>query len=476
MSESSRDKGVNDGKRVAIVGGGLLGMSMALRLAQAGAKVTLFEASGSPGGLAGEASFGSYKWDRYYHVVLLSDLRTRGLLEELGMADRLRWGISRTGFFTDGQLYSMSNTVEFLKFPPLSLIDKLRLGGTIFLGSKIRRADRLEKILAVDWLRRYSGKNVLERIWLPLLKSKLGNNYSIASAAFIWAIIARMYAARRSGLKQEMFGYISGGYGPVLRELENKLCQLGVDIRTNSAVRDIVGDSKGASVWIGEQAPEAFSRVVMTTPPHVSARLCSGLKPVESERLLKIPYQGVICAAVLLKKPLSSYYVTNITDRWVPFTGVIEMTALVDRSEFGGHSLVYLPLYLPQEDPAWDESDESIKERFLDALVKMYPEFSANEVLDFSLSRARQVLAISTLNYSSTLMPPVRQSVPNVCFINSAQIAHGTLNVNETLGLVDEHLADLTSTLGLGMPVRASYATQDTSMPELSTYGKEIPV
>jgi hypothetical protein len=46
----------------------------------------------------------------------------------------------------------------------------------------------------------------LRRIWLPLLKSKLGDNYRITSASFIWATIARMYAARRSGLKREMFG------------------------------------------------------------------------------------------------------------------------------------------------------------------------------------------------------------------------------------------------------------------------------
>ena len=33
------------------------------------------------GGLAAGSSFGPYRWDRFYHVILLSDLRTRGLLE-----------------------------------------------------------------------------------------------------------------------------------------------------------------------------------------------------------------------------------------------------------------------------------------------------------------------------------------------------------------------------------------------------------
>lgn len=453
--------------RVAVVGGGVLGMSAALRLAQAGAQVTLYEASDSPGGLAGEAQFGPYSWDRFYHVVLLSDLRTRGLLEEVGMAEKMRWGISKTGFFTDGKLYSMSNTVEFLRFPPLNLIDKLRLGGTIFLGSRIKRAAPLEKILAVDWLGRYSGKNVLKRIWLPLLKSKLGENYKVASAAFIWAIIARMYAARRSGLKQEMFGVIDGGYGPVLEALAQRLQQTGVTIHTNSPVAQVRGTQGGATVAINKDDVQRFDHVVMTTAPHLAARICDELTEQESDRLLRIPYQGVVCASMLLSKPLSPYYVTNITDP-APFTGVIEMTNLVDPARFDGNSLVYLPLYLPQQDPIWDESDESLQERFVDAIDKMYPQFDRSDLLDFSVSRARQVLAISTLNYSETLVPPVRQSVPNISFVNSAQIAHGTLNVNETLGLVDEHLPGLLESIGLAQPEKMSFSTNDLSTPELS--------
>jgi hypothetical protein len=40
----------------------------------------------------------------------------------------------------------------------------------------------------------------------------LGENYKNTSASFIWSTIQRMYAARRSGLKKEMFGYVNGGY------------------------------------------------------------------------------------------------------------------------------------------------------------------------------------------------------------------------------------------------------------------------
>jgi protoporphyrinogen oxidase len=448
--------------RVAIVGGGLLGMSLALRLTQAGAKVSLFEASSNAGGLAEEAQFGSYRWDRYYHVVLLSDLRTRGLLSELGMADQMRWGISKTGFYTDGKLYSMSNTVEFLKFPPF---EKAVMGDTPI--------EKLEKMLAVDWLRRYSGANVLQRIWLPLLKSKLGSNFKIANAAFIWAIIARMYAARRSGLKQEMFGYLAAGYGPVVRALESRLKSLGVDFRLNAPVADVASTDGQATVQVDGQGREEFDHVVMTTTPHLAARVCSNLENQEMQRMLNIPYQGVICAAVLLKRPLSPYYVTNITDDWVPFTGVIEMTALADKAAFGGNSLVYLPLYLPQDDPAWQESDDSIRMRFVAALSRMYPDFSEQDILDFSVSRARQVLAIPTVDYSRELLPPVSQSMPNISFVNSAQIAHGTLNVNETLGLVEEKLPGLTAALGVDLPPSFHFMPDEQEVASMTMPTKE---
>jgi protoporphyrinogen oxidase len=433
---------------IGIVGGGILGMFLALKLRQAGADVTLLESAPRTGGLADSDDVGGFTWDRFYHVILLSDLHTRALLEELGIADKLRWGITRTGFYTDGKLYSLSNNLEFLKFPPLSLLDKLRLGGTIFLASRIRDGKQLEKVLCEDWLARWSGRNVVDRIWLPLLKSKLGDNYKIASASFIWAIIARMYAARRSGLKREMFGYVDGGYDLVLRKLQERLDQLGVVTRYNAAVTNITDlGERGVEVRTADGTAHAFDKVVATVPTGAIAQLCPQLSEAEKTRLANVVYQGIVCASLLTRKPLGPFYVTNITDRWVPFTGVIEMTALVDRERFGGNSLVYLPCYLTQQDPYWQRSDAEIEADFLGALERMYAHFKREDVVSFKVFRARQVLAVSTLEYSDRLLPPITTSLPNVFVLNSAQIANGTLNVNETLGVVHTHLQELTTKL-----------------------------
>jgi protoporphyrinogen oxidase len=433
--------------RVAVVGGGVLGMFLALRLRQQGADVTLLESTSRAGGLAEHDVIGGYHWDRFYHVILLSDLHTRALLDELGLGDTLRWGVTRTGFYTDGKLYSLSDSIEFLKFPPLSLIDKFRLGGTIFLASRIKDWKKLENQNCVDWLRRWSGKRVVEKIWLPLLKSKLGENYKVASAAFIWTIIARMYAARRSGLKREMFGYVDGGYQRVLEALEKKLRDVGVNLRYGAAVSSIEDSGRDVTVKLRNGGSETFDRVVATLPTGAFASMCPQLGAAERQKLNDVTYQGIVCASMLTKQPLGPYYVTNITDRWVPFTGVIEMTALVDRERFGGNSLVYLPRYLTQDEAFWQKTDEEVREEFVSALEKMYPGFKRADVLAFNVSRARQVLAVSTLGYSDKLLPSIATSLKNVYLLNSAQIAAGTLNVNETLGVVHASIEAVTKAL-----------------------------
>lgn len=426
-------------------------MSMAYRMAKAGHKVSLIEAAPKLGGLASTWKLGDVEWERYYHVILLSDSRLRALLEEIDLADELEWVETKTGFFTDGKLYSMSNTAEFLKFPPLKLIEKLRLGGTIFYASKIRNWRRLEKMPVADWLQRWSGKGTFKKIWEPLLKAKLGESYKRTAASFIWAHISRMYKARRTGLKKEMFGYVKGGYRRVIERLTERLVEMGVDVQAGCPTKEIKKlDSGKFEVSAGESV-QTFDRVILTTPNSVVHRICPQLSEDEQSKLQNTEYLGICCASMLLKKPISPYYVTNITDTWVPMTAVIELTNIVDTSETGGRSLVYLPKYVPASHEMFDRPDEDIKEEFVSALEKMYPEFDRNNIDAFELSKTRSVMAIPTLNYSQKL-PPQKTTVDGMYLVNSAYIVKGNLNVNESITIGEEAIAgvlaaDLKATL-----------------------------
>ena len=422
-------------------------MTLAKRLTTSGSRVTLIEAAASTGGLAGAAHHGEYSWDRFYHVVLLSDQHLHALLDELGLGDRLRWGTTRTGFYTDGRLYSLSSSLDFALFPPLSLIDKARLAATILYASRVTDWRALEQVPVTDWLERLSGRRVFQRMWLPLLRSKLGENYRLASASFIWAIIQRMYAARRSGLKQERFGYVDGGYALVLDRFQQHLDSLGVETLTSHPVAQVRQLDRGAEVQFANGTARYFDHVVLTVPCGRAASITPQLGALEVERLKSVVYQGIVCASLLLERPLADYYVTNITDDWVPFTGIIEMTTLVDTERFGGRSLVYLPRYLAQDDAFWSSSDAEIRELFVSALERMYPHFRREQVLAFQVSRVREVLAVSTLDYTAKRLPALATSLPDVSIVNSAQIANGTLNVNETIGLANAQAAALAGRL-----------------------------
>src|SRR5262249_43710237 len=233
------------------------------------------------------------------------------------------------------------------------------------------------------------------------------------------------------------------GYAAILERFAELLTAHQVRVQLGHQVQRVettYGD--GVSVTGADGQCETFDQVVLTTPAPITARLCPALSEEEQARLRGIEYQGIICASLLLKRPLAPFYVTNITDAWVPFTAVINMSALVDRSHFGGHALVYLPKYVTPDDPPFALSDQEVEELFLAALLRMYPDLRRSDVLCCRVSRVRYVLAISTLHYS-TRLPPMTTSLPGIHIVNSAHILQGTLNVNETVQLAEKAVRQL---------------------------------
>ncbi|MFN2500872.1 MAG: NAD(P)/FAD-dependent oxidoreductase [Pyrinomonadaceae bacterium] len=475
-------------QNIAIVGSGFLGMTLAKRLADAGANVTLFESAGEIGGPASVWRIGDVVWDKHYNVVLASDKYTRSIIEELGLANDLRWVEARVGFYSDGELVSMSNTMDFLKFPPFDLINKIRLGLTIFYASRVKDLRRLEQITVEQWLTKLSGKKTFEKIWKPLLMAKLGEAYEETAASFIWASIQRMYSARRSGMKWEPFGYVRGGFARLLERFGEALVESGVEIRLNSKVEAIERLANGkikvtipaarrhhdvkptvvrpktkyasftaasavapgySGAFLTEpevgtgcvvtMSPEStvsyFDKVIVTCPSNIAAKMLTQIDERESQMLENIRYQGILCASVVLKCSLSKYYVTHITDE-TPFTGIIEMSAIVDKREFKQDAVVYLPRYAAPDDQLFDKSDDEIETIFLNALEKMYLNFRRNDVVAFKVWRVRQAFSIPLLNYSQSL-PDMRTSVEGVYIVNSSHIVNGTVNINETIRLAE---------------------------------------
>ena len=422
--------------RWAVIGGGMLGLTLAHRLSRAGQDVTVLEAAPQFGGLASAWRVGDVVWDRYYHVIMQSDGHLRGLLGELDLEREIAWRVTRTNFYDGRAMHPLNNVFDYLRLPTLGPVDKARLAATILYASRIEDGRPLEKQSAAAWLTRLSGETTYRNLWQPLLRSKLGSNADKASAAYIWSVIRRFYGARQGGMQREMFGYVPGGYGRVLDCLTQRLQAAGVALESGAGVTAIRPLSGGLQVTTGLGA-RCFDRVVNTCAAPIALKVCEGLSAEEKRRHGAIEYQGIVCASLLLERPLGGAYLTYITDESIPFTTVIEMTSLVDRSLTGGKHLVYLPRYLPSDDPLLDLPDAEIEARFVPALLRMFPELTRQEIAAFKVTRTRHVLALATEGYSDRL-PPMTTSLPGLSIVNAAQIVNASLSVNETVKLADE--------------------------------------
>lgn len=425
--------------KIGMIGGGLMGLALAQRLTRQGHAVTVFERERQIGGLATWHDYGPFFWDKFYHVILPSDAHLIHFLEDIGLGDRLRWARTLTGFYVDRQFYSMSSALEFLRFPPVSLLGKIRLALTILYCARINDWHRLEQIPVADWLRRLGGVATYEKIWKPLLLAKLGDNYQRVSAVFIWSYIKRMFSAREGSTKKEQLGHVSGGYKTVFERLRNIIHQSGGTIRTEVAVGQITARPEGGvSVRFGELT-EHFDKVIFTSPTNVLRQVAAPTLFRLDERDRQVDYLGVICMVLVSRKPLTPYYVVNIADPRIPFTGIIGMSNLVSSEETAGLHITFLPKYVDSNSPLLKHPDDVLQGEFLTGLRLMFPDLEDRGIVSVHINRAVKVQPLQVLDYSS-LVPQVKSAHPDFFVLNTAQFTHMTLNNNEVIRAVDGFL------------------------------------
>jgi len=424
--------------KIAIIGAGLTGLALADRLGGPGRNITVFEREQKLGGLATWHDYGHFVWDRFYHVILPSDRQLIGFLRRIGLEDKLRWRRTLTGFYVDRSFHSMSSGLDFLRFRPISLVGKLRLAFTILYCAHLKDWKRLETISVGKWLHRMSGTATYEKIWQPLLLAKLGEHYRRVSAVFIWSYIKRMFSARDPSTQKEQLGYVSGGYHAVFNRIEERLCQQGGTIRTGVAVRRISASTgRGLMVRFDDQV-ERFDKVIFTGPVSalreaVTPELCRVVAPINGD----VEYLGVICAVVITRSPLLPYYVLNIADDRVPFTGVIGMSNLVSISETAGLHITYLPKYVHSGDPLLRASDDSLKQQFLNGLLVLSPDLDVTTIVSIHINRAFKVQPLQVVGYSE-LVPTTVTPHPDFFVLNTSQFSANTLNNNDVIRSVDQ--------------------------------------
>jgi protoporphyrinogen oxidase len=423
--------------RVGIIGGGLMGLALAQRLTAAGNQVTVLERDVQLGGLSTHQDYGSFFWDRFYHVILPTDGSLIAFLRDIGLGNSLRWQTTKTGFYVDETFHSLNDSMDFLRFPPLSLWHKARLATTILYGSRIDDWQRLEKVSVEDWLIRTSGRATYEKLWKPLLLAKLGQNYRRVSAVFIWSYIKRMFSARHSSAKKEQLGHVSGGYKAVFERLEKVINEAGGSIKRQIAVKRIERGAAGLDVHT-DRGNFTFEKIVFTGPVNV-LRQTAGSALVDVQGGQDVEYLGVICMVLVTRRALMPYYVLNIADDRIPFTGVIGMSNVVATTETAGRHITYVPRYILSTDPELQAPDDEIRGRFLDGLRRLFKEFDPADVESIHINRAAKVQPLQVVGYSQ-LVPRSTTRDPDFFIVNTAQFVNSTLNNNSVISAVDEFM------------------------------------
>lgn len=421
----------------AIVGGGMMGICAAIELAKSGNfKVTLFEKRSELGGLCSSFRWNNLVWDRFYHVILSGDTNTLAFLQEIGRQGELVWRETKSGFYGDGKLVSNSSTSDFLAFPFLSFWQKVRLALGILYSSRIKDHLNLDDIAAKTWLTSVFGNRIYERIWDPLLRSKLGDARNKTSAYFIWTNIKRLYGARNSANKIEKMGYVRGGYHRIIDGARERLAKLGVEVKVNNQVTNIgLNDREVLSVDINGKKQE-FNRVLLTVSCPEAGRILGPGRSDYIQALRETEYLSVMCVLLILKRRLSQYYVINLLDEDLPFTGIVEATNIVAPEDVGGFHLLYLPKYMSPDDPLYSLEDGAVINLFVDKLKKVFPNVEDDEIVHREVFRERYVQPIPRRGFQSRNIG-LQTPVTGVYLANRSMIKDSTLNNNAILGIAE---------------------------------------
>ncbi|HMN88243.1 MAG TPA: FAD-dependent oxidoreductase, partial [Bauldia sp.] len=154
--------------RVVVIGAGAMGLAAAFRALEDGHAVTVLEAAPEAGGMAAHFDLGGLSIERFYHFVCKADQPTFDLLRRLGLEGAMRWRPTSMGYFIDGALHPWGDPVSLLRFPGLGLVPKLRYGALMYLATRRERWDALETLSAKEWIVRWCGQSVYDRLWRPL--------------------------------------------------------------------------------------------------------------------------------------------------------------------------------------------------------------------------------------------------------------------------------------------------------------------
>jgi len=428
-------------KDLTIVGGGITGLTAAYVAAKAGHKVRVIEGSNEFGGLLKTFGVGGTQLECFYHHFFLHDKELHWLLNELNLIEKIVSRETTMGVYSDKKIHPFSNAKDLLRFSPLNFFDKLRFGlSTIYLG-KLKNWRNAEGISAISWFNKWTGKNVVKKIWGPLLKVKFGKFYDKVPLAWMIGRLKQRFESREAG--SEKLLYIDGSFTLIVERLLSKLAELEVELILNTKIDNLVFE-KNNLIGVSNKEQTYFSKkILFTIPQNVTSKLLN-----KKISFPKVEYFGATCVILELSESLSPVYWLNIADENIPFGGVIEHTNFIDSTNYNGTHILYLSKYFALDEPIAKMHDTEIKQLMINSLALIFPKFEKGSILRSHIFRSNSAAPVCDLNFSEKI-PNAKTNINNLYVCNMAHIYPDERSVNNSIRIA----TNACSTIGISNTV-----------------------
>ncbi len=435
------------GHRYAVLGAGALGLTVALRLLERGEEVVVYEREARPGGLAAGFPLQDGVWlEKFYHHLFRSDRAITGLIQELGLGNRLAWQRPITTVLHKGTAYQLDSPLSLLRFEPLRLHDRLRMGLALAYLRGLRSSRPLEGRHTGAWLRKVMGRRAYETVWAPLLTAKFGALAEEVGLPWFWARVHDRSAE---------LGYLRGGFQHLYARLAARILELGGTIHLTTQVCGIARAQPGLSVTVAPVAAlharsaERYSRVISTLPTRLTCLLTPDLPQDYRDRYEWGQAYGAQCLVLALVRPLTSTYWMNVNDPGYPFMVLVEHTNYMTPGDYGGRHLLYLGNYLPMDHPLFRASQAEVLETFVPHLCRINAAFTTDWIQESWLFTAPFAQPIVTVDYREHI-PPFETPIEGLYVANMFQVYPHDRGQNYSVALA-ERLVQLLDG-GLAMP------------------------
>ncbi len=384
--------------KIAIIGGGITGLTAAYELTKRGHKVTIFEKEKTLGGLAWGFTQPNWGWhlEGAYHHLFTNDNTIIHLIHELGISDKLIIKRPITATYWQGKSYPLDSPSSLLSFPGLSLLDKVRTG--LLIGAlKINPFWKpLESITAKKLFIIVGGSASWRTLWEPLMIGKFGNYSDTVAASWLWARIKK---------RTPQLIYIAGGFHTLIETLEKNITKNGGKIITEKIITSL------------DDLP--FDKILLTIPTPLIQKLDPDLSFGIGNLTLNIPHLHAQTLIIETKEPiLKDTYWLNITDRTFPFLAVVAHTNFIEKKHYGNHHLTYFGNYFLSGHPYLSMKKNQLLDIFYPFILRLIrnSKFEIRNSFLFNGPFAQPVHQLHYSNIAPKLDPPA--GGPNVCLAN----------------------------------------------------------